>query len=63
MYSPKIKSVHPYYISLGFKSRNRYEMDLSYEVLKIDIGQGATEISEVKVGGQKKTSADSADPG
>ena len=29
-------------------------MDLSNEVLNIDFGQGAAEISEVKVGGQKK---------
>ena len=28
-------------------------MDLSNEVLNIDFGQGATKISDVKVGGQK----------
>ena len=35
-------------------------MDLSNEVLNIDFGQGATKISEVKFGGRKKISADSA---
>ena len=29
-------------------------LDLSNEVLYIDFGQGATKISEVKVGGRKK---------
>ena len=29
-------------------------MDLSYEVLNVDFGQGAAKISEVKAGGQKK---------
>ena len=33
---------------------NRYEMDLSNEVLNIDFGQGAAKISEVKVGRRKK---------
>ena len=33
---------------------NRYELDLSNEVLIIHFGQGAVKISEVKVGGQKK---------
>ena len=28
-------------------------MDLSYEVLNVDFGQGAAKILEVKVGGQK----------
>ena len=37
-------------------------VDLSYEVLNIDYVQGAAKISEVKVGGQKK-SADAASPG
>ena len=49
--------------SLGLWSPNRYEIDLSYEVLNIDFGQGAAKISEVKVRGQKKISVDSADPG
>ena len=35
-------------------------MDLSNEVLNIDLGLEATKIQEVKVGGQKKISADSA---
>ena len=35
-------------------------MDLSNEVLNIDFGQGAAKISEVKVGGRKRVSADSA---
>ena len=29
---------------------NRYEIDLSNEVINIDFGLGATKISEVKVG-------------
>ena len=33
---------------------NKYEVDLSNEVLNIDFGQGAEKISEVKVGGLKK---------
>ena len=33
---------------------NRYEIDLSYEVLNIDFGQGASKIPEVKVGVRKK---------
>ena len=36
------------------------QIDLSNEVLNINFGQGAAKISEVKVGGQKKISADSA---
>ena len=39
---------------LGLCSTNRYEIDLSNEVLNIDFGQEAAKISEVKVGGQKK---------
>ena len=31
-------------------SQNRYEIDLSYEVLYIDFDQGAAKISEVEVG-------------
>ena len=30
---------------------NRYELDLSNEVLKIHFGQGAVKLSEVKFGG------------
>ena len=33
---------------------NRYEVDLSNDVLKIDFGQGAAKIPRVKAGGQKK---------
>ena len=40
--------------SLRFCPPNRYEIDLSNEVLNIDFGQGAAKISEVKVGGRKK---------
>ena len=40
-------------IALGFWSPNRYESDLSNEVLYYLIGQEAAKISEVKVGGQK----------
>ena len=38
---------------LELLSPYRYEIDLSNEVLNIDIGQGAAKISEVKVVGQK----------
>ena len=31
---------------------NRYEIDLSYEILDIGFGQGAAKISEVKAGGR-----------
>ena len=44
---------------LGFPSPNRYESDLSNEVLCALVGQEAAKISEVKVGDQKKI-ADSA---
>ena len=37
--------------SLGLWSPNRYEVDLSCEVLNIDFSQGNAKISEVKVGG------------
>ena len=37
---------------LGFQSPNRYESDLSNEVLYALVGQEAAKISEVKVGGQ-----------
>ena len=40
---------------LGFHSPNRSESDLSNEVLYILVGQEAAKISEVKVGGQKKS--------
>ena len=33
---------------------NKYEVDLSNEVLNIDFGQGPAKISEVKVGRRKK---------
>ena len=36
---------------LGFLVPNRFEIDLSNEVLNIDFGQGAAKISMVKVGG------------
>ena len=42
------------YKSLGLWSPYRYGIDHSHEVLKIDFGQGAAKISEVKVGGKKK---------
>ena len=38
------------YHCLGFLTPNRYEKDLSIEVLNIDFGQGAAKISNVKVG-------------
>ena len=37
---------------------NRGGLDLSKEVLWVSVGQGAAEIRAVKVGGQKKNSAD-----
>ena len=40
---------------LGFHSPNRYELDLSNEVLYVLVGQEAAKISEVKVGGRKKS--------
>ena len=43
-----IKSYH----TPGFQSLNRYELDLSNEVLYILVGQEAAKISEVKVGGR-----------
>ena len=39
---------------LGLLGPNRYVIYLSNEVLNIDFGQGATKISEVKVGRRKK---------
>ena len=45
------KSCH----GLGFHSPNRYELDLSNEVLYVLVGQEAAKISEVKVGGRKKS--------
>ena len=41
------------YHDLGFQSPNRYEYDLSNEVLYVFVGQEAAKISEFKVGGQK----------
>ena len=40
--------------SLWLCPPNKYEVDLSNEVLNIDFGQEAAKISEVKVGGRKK---------
>ena len=40
--------------SLWLLSPNRYEIDLSNEVLNIDFGQEATKISKVKVRGRIK---------
>ena len=42
---------------------NRYELDLSKEVLNIHFGQGAVKKSEVKVGRQKKNLPGQPDPG
>ena len=44
------KSCH----GLGLQVPNRYELDLSNEVLKIQFGQGATKNIRGQVGGQKK---------
>ena len=48
---------------MNFSLRNRYEIDLSNEVLDIYFGQGAAKISEVKVGGQKKYQPTQPTPG
>ena len=37
---------------LGLPAPDRYESDLSNEVLNIDFSQGAAKISKVKVGGR-----------
>ena len=42
------------YYDLGLLIPNRYEIDLSNEVLNIDFGQGAAKIPKVKVGVWKK---------
>ena len=49
--------------SLGLWSPNRYEIDLSNEVLNIGFGQEAAKIPKVKVGVRRKISANSAYPG
>ena len=51
------KSCH----DLGFQSPNKYDSDLLNEILYILVDQEAAKLSEVKVGGQKK-SARSAGP-
>ena len=38
--------------SLGLWSPNRYEINLLYEILYIDFGQGAAKITEVRFGGR-----------
>ena len=45
------KSCQKSYHDLGFQSPNRYESDLSNEVLYILVSQEAAKIFEVKVGG------------
>ena len=42
-------------LQLGLLSPYRYESDLSNEVLYVPVGQEAEKISEVKVGGRKKS--------
>ena len=42
------------YYAFELLAPNRYELDLSNEVLNIVFGQGATKISKFKVGQQKK---------
>ena len=39
---------------LGLVATNRYEIDLSNEILNFDFGQEGAKISEVKVRGRKK---------
>ena len=51
----KDKPCYKLYHDLGFQSPNRYESDLSNEVLYALVGQKAAKISEVKVGGRKKS--------
>ena len=50
----KISYVKSHLKALGFLSPNRYEIDLSNEVLNIDFGQGAAKIPKVKVGVREK---------
>ena len=50
----KITYVKSHSKAFGFLSPNRYEIDLSNEVLNIDFGQGAAKVPEVKVGVPKK---------
>ena len=40
--------------SFGLCSPNKYEIDLSNEVLNIDLGQGAAKTPEIKVGVRKR---------
>ena len=40
---------------LGFQSVNRYQSDLSNEVLYALLGEEAAKISKIKVGGRKKS--------
>ena len=56
------KSCHKSCHGLGFHSPNRYESDLSNEVLYVLLGLEAAKLSEVKIGGRKK-SAKLAGPG
>ena len=46
----------------GFRSPNRYDLDLSNEVLYALVGQEAAKISEVKVGDRKKNLPVQPDP-
>ena len=45
---------YKFYHHIALLAPNRYESDLSNEVLKIDFGQGAAKIPKVKVGVWKK---------
>ena len=56
---PKLSKTFDYV--LGYLAPNMYELDLSNEVLSALVGEEAAKISEVKVGGRKK-SARSAGP-
>ena len=44
------------FLCLGLLALNRYDINLSNEILDIDFDQGAAKISEIKISG------DSADP-
>ena len=60
MRAPKTAAYYISPIEIGLLWANRYEIDFSNQELNIDFCQGATKISEVKVGGWKKKSASSA---
>ena len=47
----KITYLRSHSKAFAFSLQNRYEIDLLYEVLNINFGQGAAKISEVEIKG------------